>query len=175
MCIRDRFSSESGIINYKDTLRNISIPELKNKRILDLVFFEKNNLILISTDGYGIYAIDDSDYSLKWHAESKNGLTTNLTRQMQLVGDTLWVNSPAGLNRLKITRDGFHKLMPLTTSNGLPSDDIRDFYIQDNILAIAGDFGVLKWNNFIQQINFCLLYTSPSPRDRTRSRMPSSA
>ena len=26
-----------------------------------------------------------------------------------------------------------------------------------------------------QQGNFCLLYTSPSPRDRTRSRMPSSA
>ena len=25
------------------------------------------------------------------------------------------------------------------------------------------------------QINDCLLYTSPSPRDRTRSRMPSSA
>ena len=33
--------------------------------------------------------------------------------------------------------------------------------------------------HFIQQVhlasNFCLLYTSPSPRDRTRSRMPSSA
>ena len=26
-----------------------------------------------------------------------------------------------------------------------------------------------------EQIVFCLLYTSPSPRDRTRSRMPSSA
>ena len=26
-----------------------------------------------------------------------------------------------------------------------------------------------------QGISFCLLYTSPSPRDRTRSRMPSSA
>ena len=25
------------------------------------------------------------------------------------------------------------------------------------------------------EINLCLLYTSPSPRDRTRSRMPSSA
>ena len=25
------------------------------------------------------------------------------------------------------------------------------------------------------QLAFCLLYTSPSPRDRTRSRMPSSA
>ena len=27
----------------------------------------------------------------------------------------------------------------------------------------------------LNSINFCLLYTSPSPRDRTRSRMPSSA
>ena len=27
----------------------------------------------------------------------------------------------------------------------------------------------------INEINSCLLYTSPSPRDRTRSRMPSSA
>ena len=28
---------------------------------------------------------------------------------------------------------------------------------------------------FVNLINGCLLYTSPSPRDRTRSRMPSSA
>ena len=27
----------------------------------------------------------------------------------------------------------------------------------------------------IEQLAICLLYTSPSPRDRTRSRMPSSA
>ena len=26
-----------------------------------------------------------------------------------------------------------------------------------------------------EQLDACLLYTSPSPRDRTRSRMPSSA
>ena len=26
-----------------------------------------------------------------------------------------------------------------------------------------------------QRVMYCLLYTSPSPRDRTRSRMPSSA
>ena len=27
----------------------------------------------------------------------------------------------------------------------------------------------------LEQLEDCLLYTSPSPRDRTRSRMPSSA
>ena len=38
-----------------------------------------------------------------------------------------------------------------------------------------------RWNKLIQNNwvvvwrNSCLLYTSPSPRDRTRSRMPSSA
>ena len=44
--------------------------------------------------------------------------------------------------------------------------DITDFTIQAN----AGD-------TFTSAENFtiCLLYTSPSPRDRTRSRMPSSA
>ena len=29
--------------------------------------------------------------------------------------------------------------------------------------------------DFYTRYNHCLLYTSPSPRDRTRSRMPSSA
>ena len=28
---------------------------------------------------------------------------------------------------------------------------------------------------YTHEFDFCLLYTSPSPRDRTRSRMPSSA
>ena len=33
----------------------------------------------------------------------------------------------------------------------------------------------LSLNNIWLNNNICLLYTSPSPRDRTRSRMPSSA
>src|SRR5678810_1025370 len=32
-----------------------------------------------------------------------------------------------------------------------------------------------KYNEFIYTHNSCLLYTSPSPRDRQKSRMPSSA
>ena len=35
-----------------------------------------------------------------------------------------------------------------------------------------------EWDNVYKTVNVvltCLLYTSPSPRDRTRSRMPSSA
>ena len=47
------------------------------------------------------------------------------------------------------------------------------------VLAVLGMFvikGPLKWALFIGTLlSICLLYTSPSPRDRTRSRMPSSA
>ena len=43
----------------------------------------------------------------------------------------------------------------------LPQTDTTKMTVQNEPLVIS--------------INNCLLYTSPSPRDRTRSRMPSSA
>ena len=59
-------------------------------------------------------------------------------------------------------------------------------WFEDHLADTGPDFSLnrkklLKYDNFIKS-NFitthpstCLLYTSPSPRDRTRSRMPSSA
>ena len=38
--------------------------------------------------------------------------------------------------------------------------------------AVAAEVGI---SEFRAEVLPCLLYTSPSPRDRTRSRMPSSA
>ena len=35
--------------------------------------------------------------------------------------------------------------------------------------------GVIKEFDFIHSVDSCLLYTSPSPRDKRQSRMPSSA
>ena len=41
--------------------------------------------------------------------------------------------------------------------------------------TIYGDNDKVEVVAFPRQLTVCLLYTSPSPRDRTRSRMPSSA
>ena len=42
--------------------------------------------------------------------------------------------------------------------------------------VLINDFDVVKDPHRVKsQFGICLLYTSPSPRDRTRSRMPSSA
>jgi len=43
------------------------------------------------------------------------------------------------------------------------------------ILEGVGEMGLFWINVGLHYLSRCLLYTSPSPRDRTRSRMPSSA
>ena len=50
-------------------------------------------------------------------------------------------------------------MMELETANGLVATAAKEAHEE----------------GFIEGVNSCLLYTSPSPRDRTRSRMPSSA
>ena len=71
-------------------------------------------------------------------------------------------------------------------SHGQPVNGQLKF-IKDNLLVVGADYfpdgmcgrAVDAQVRFINQINeefnFCLLYTSPSPRDLSTSRMPSSA
>ncbi|WDT36835.1 hypothetical protein PVA38_11520 [Streptococcus pneumoniae D39] len=61
--------------------------------------------------------------------------------------------------------------------NLLPLLDLVSFF---SPLAFATYLSHHQWQSLDQLDNLgllkiCLLYTSPSPRDRTRSRMPSSA
>ena len=59
----------------------------------------------------------------------------------------------------------------------------RLFFYQDGVYNASGSVVTpqdeqdlpKQWRNFVSEHQLCLLYTSPSPRDRTRSRMPSSA
>ena len=64
------------------------------------------------------------------------------------------------------------------TKDDFESDLKRIRYIK-RLLKRYKNTGELKihliMNHLIILFNVCLLYTSPSPRDRTRSRMPSSA
>ena len=67
-----------------------------------------------------------------------------------------------GNMRLKAIKELGLTEAPVIKISDLTDEQQRQFIIKDN----AG-FGEWDWN--------CLLYTSPSPRDRQKSRMPSSA
>ena len=49
-----------------------------------------------------------------------------------------------------------------------------DIYFKEDFDAIFKDTYIIN-HKTKEASSYCLLYTSPSPRDRTRSRMPSSA
>ena len=55
------------------------------------------------------------------------------------------------------------------------SNLFRDRQTRDRALDVSDFQHVLSVDPQTRVIETCLLYTSPSPRDRTRSRMPSSA
>ena len=59
--------------------------------------------------------------------------------------------------------------------------EFENSYAKENPYVIAGKYSMLSFTDTgigmdsVTRSRICLLYTSPSPRDRTRSRMPSSA
>ena len=63
---------------------------------------------------------------------------------------------------------GYKDVVKMKLSDGCSMQDI---------VELKDDFNnVMKQNGYDYKAEICcLLYTSPSPRDRTRSRMPSSA
>ena len=66
-----------------------------------------------------------------------------------------------------------------TPNNGKVSDKMMNDFIKSDIMPFF-DYGTFIdgegfWKGEFEQTKICLLYTSPSPRDRQKSRMPSSA
>ena len=57
----------------------------------------------------------------------------------------------------------------------LSEDNISDALAEVRKALLSADVHFRVVREFIDEVKGCLLYTSPSPRDRTRSRMPSSA
>ena len=59
--------------------------------------------------------------------------------------------------------------------NNIKSELFGKNGIISNEFKKLGSISVEERKKLASDLNNCLLYTSPSPRDRTRSRMPSSA
>ena len=64
---------------------------------------------------------------------------------------------------------------PNNPLHGVKLLDILEFLVDKHGWEELGAQIKIRCFNNDPSINSCLLYTSPSPRDRTRSRMPSSA
>ena len=91
---------------------------------------------------------------------------------------TLHIPYSEGIPTYHLAGRGKHDEMEASTWNGLVEDMLRivlDVH-RPHSFVFDGAFPYRGMLNAIEgERNICLLYTSPSPRDPNRSRMPSSA
>ena len=89
------------------------------------------------------------------------------------------MNTPARASLPVIKRlPKYYRYLCSLQADGINSISSRELAAQMGTTAsqVRQDFNCIGDVNGRQGIGYsCLLYTSPSPRDRTRSRMPSSA
>ena len=78
-------------------------------------------------------------------------------------------------NWIFINKD--HLLSVFPEGKGLYHELFKQSHTSSSILKLIREVTEILKEDLIQKSEpfYCLLYTSPSPRDRTRSRMPSSA
>ena len=85
----------------------------------------------------------------------------------------LWSTAESVLYWMDVDGTTVHRFDP-----GTSATHTRDLPGRPGSLVLTGELGVLivAMEHQLVRLDWaCLLYTSPSPRDRTRSRMPSSA
>src|SRR5674476_974270 len=71
-----------------------------------------------------------------------------------------------------------HAKMEKLVRRTLPENILLDKTTYDAVGKILREIAIQEMKHaasIIERIYYCLLYTSPSPRDRQKSRMPSSA
>ena len=69
----------------------------------------------------------------------------------------------------------YYRFAAGVTSLMIGDEDFEEHFDRDSLAEHITGFSLAAIENFQRQGNTCLLYTSPSPRDATLSRMPSSA
>ena len=105
------------------------------------------------------------------YAQLTQSISMRLTVVSSITLDTVWSFTRA-THLACYRRYRFNQRQKL--SNIVPIGP-RDFHRERDTVGIGDNVMFRAQFPSIRCIRACLLYTSPSPRDRTRSRMPSSA
>ena len=148
----------------KLAVRSIEFPEVSFSMTKKRVY--PQGIIAGHITGYiGPYSEKDSKIKIQpdtpWLEVGKTGLEQFFDKELR---------GKFGRKRSEVTSKG-HVIASQIYENTTPGNDIQTS-LDMGLQAFAID-RFERGNNTL--VSTCLLYTSPSPRDRTRSRMPSSA
>ena len=176
MCIRDRISTIDRIEVAAANPTAIEAAEAAGFQVSSLA--EASNLLELNANGANdLASLDAVKVQVTWlnlsnanlYDTAMEKLTSfeNLTR-LRLQGNPI---SDVGVEALI----GLKYLESLNLNNTKISDDVIESLQKMPSLRNIYLFGTAVSEEAITQLQTCLLYTSPSPRDLSTSRMPSSA
>ena len=125
--------------------------------------------------------------AVSWRRENHDRITLISDKSTYQVGETAEILIPSPFTGphwalVTVERAGIRRydLIRLETNSAvyrLPIEegDIPNIYV--SVVLVQGRSGAetQEGEGAVAEFKICILYTSPSPRDRTRSRMPSSA
>ena len=160
-----------------DVLNNrISIPVKTTKftsKVNDIIYFNGPQSVGVGTTSGGAINVDRVTGEIK-ETVSIPTRTIHVPNHPFKTGQKLTLNKRNGANRFDVGST------PLVTEFKLPflGANSTDVYVinkgEDNIGLVTSRVGTATTSEGLYFYS-CLLYTSPSPRDATLSRMPSSA
>ena len=142
------FGTVEGLYFCNDTTCNKVGNELLAQDIRDIQK-DENDVLWIATQANGIVLFKDG---IKKHITTKNGLAGDNTQKILLEKDFAWIATTRGIS--KINRLNF-SIKNITTSDGLPSNDIRDLHTQNEQIYAATSGGLAVFKNDFE------VYSSP--------------
>ena len=146
-------NTEFTRMGFKEYKKVLDLSSFKLNKTDDSAF--KNNYQMLNMRQLGTTIDSLEKTTLSYKTKSETDLKTYVRTLKYL--DSPWINA----KNLPVTKtDSFIHLIP---------DSARSYVLDRSIATVS------SIRSSLEQSTICLLYTSPSPRDRTRSRMPSSA
>ena len=164
--------------------RTYSIEAGLSESVAQALIQDERGYIWVGT-GYGLNRFDGISFKQFYE---EDGLASNYIHALYQDSEgTIWVGTEYGLSVLRgdtlVTPSSVSILKDYPVISITEDSDGNYWFgtethgawiLQDggDLISVNEEFGL---NLERVQALYCLLYTSPSPRDRTRSRMPSSA
>ena len=173
-------SNEAGLFTFDgQNFQNDIFPELINKEIIQIFKDSRGRIWMIELSGEVFYTENGKLIEFNYPFI---GSTDHFVRICEDQNGHIWLNNerkPVAFGfdtetlELKYNFNSKEQQLDLLQSPGYLFHT-KDVELKNNRLIVKGAPTDLEFKDF--SINkFCLLYTSPSPRDATLSRMPSSA
>ncbi len=143
------YGTMQGLKLHLSNKKNIVLED-KNKLLTEKfmdIAQDKNQNLWLSGYNNGVICIKNTKEKneIMHHITEKQGLTSNIARCLFVQGDTIWVGTNKGLNKITFQKDNLSQkpiIQTIRAEDGLVSDYINTILVQNDTVYVGTPEGV---------------------------------